>query len=94
MNEMNIVMQDLVTSCQRAVMLLRASGVPEGEIDHLQAAIDRYYELRMAGRKAHHPTIEPQFPDDGMYGYARITYNKERVKEILSMKAKGGQHYE
>jgi len=66
-------------------MLLRAFGVPEGEIDHLQAAIDRYYKLRMAERKAHHPTIEPQFPDDGMYGYARITYNKERVKEILSM---------
>ena len=48
MNEMNIVMQDLVTSCQRAVMLLRALGVPQGEIDHLQAAIDRYYEARMA----------------------------------------------
>ncbi len=47
MNEMNIVVQDLVTSCQRAVMLCRAFGVPEGEIDHLQAAIDRYYETRM-----------------------------------------------
>jgi len=46
MNEMNIVVQDLVTSCQRAVMLCRAFGVPEGEIDHLQAAIDRYYETR------------------------------------------------
>ena len=48
MNEMNMILQDLVTSCQRAVMLLRASCVPEGEIDHLQAAIDRYYEARMA----------------------------------------------
>lgn len=94
MKEITIAVQDLATSCQRAVMLLRAFEIPSGEIDDLQAAIDRYYKLRTAERKAHHPTIEPEFPDDGMYGYARITYNKERVKEILSMKAKGGQHYE
>lgn len=51
MNEMKMVVQDLVTSCQRAVMLCRAFGVPEGEIDHLQAAIDRYYEARMVHRE-------------------------------------------
>ena len=50
MEEARILEKDLVAACQRAVMLCRAFGVPEGEIDHLQAAIDRYYETRMAGR--------------------------------------------
>jgi len=36
MKEITIAVQDLATSCQRAVMLLRAFEIPSGEIDDLR----------------------------------------------------------
>jgi len=44
--ETKMAVQDLLLACQRAIMLCRAFGVPEGETDDLQTAIDTYCKVK------------------------------------------------
>ena len=50
--EIRLVAEELATSFQRAMMLLKACRVPQGEIDHLQSTLDRYYQAKKAVNKA------------------------------------------
>jgi len=72
MSEIDMAVRELAAVCQRAVMLCRAFGVPEGEIDQLQAAIDRYYEVRTAVSKLHRPAIEKDKRDPIHEGERRV----------------------
>jgi hypothetical protein len=43
--------EELASSCRRAVMLLKACRIPQGEIDHLQGALDQYYKVKKRKRQ-------------------------------------------
>ncbi|MEJ2717417.1 MAG: hypothetical protein P8182_09805 [Deltaproteobacteria bacterium] len=50
---MKMAVQELLLACQRAVMLCRAFGAPEGETDDLQAVIDTYCKVKKEKSNVH-----------------------------------------
>ena len=42
LQDMVLVAQELADNCRRAIALLRTYHAPEGEIDHIEAALSRW----------------------------------------------------